>query len=57
MVVGFEKMFAGGLRRGLGDRTSPVGTTVEMMKATRGFTNAPAAAQMFGNAGQEYMEK
>lgn len=57
MVVGFEKMFAGRLRGGLGDRTSPVGTTVEMMKATRGFTNAPAAAQMFGNAGQEYMEK
>ena len=27
------------------------------MAATRGVTNAPGAAQMFGNAGREYMEK
>jgi len=27
------------------------------MKATRGVTNAPGAAQLFGNAGREYMEK
>jgi sterol carrier protein 2 len=28
-----------------------------MMAETRGITNAPGAAQMFGNAGREYMEK
>merc|ERR1712072_87761 len=36
---------------------NPTGTTAEMMRATRGITNAPGAAQMFGNAGREYMEK
>jgi len=28
-----------------------------MMAETRGITNAPGAAQMFGNAGREYKEK
>ncbi|KAL9636951.1 MAG: hypothetical protein Q9204_002061 [Flavoplaca sp. TL-2023a] len=57
MVVGFEKMFPGSLQSFFKDRTNPTGTTVEMMKETRGLTNAPGAAQMFGNAGREYMEK
>ncbi|KAL8737496.1 MAG: hypothetical protein Q9181_001626 [Wetmoreana brouardii] len=57
MVVGFEKMFPGSLQSFYKDRTNPTGTTVEMMKDTRGFTNAPGTAQMFGNAGREYMEK
>ncbi len=57
MVVGFEKMFAGSLQSFFQDRENPTGTTGEMMKATRGVTNAPGAAQLFGNAGREYMEK
>ncbi|KAI4172249.1 MAG: hypothetical protein LQ343_003684 [Gyalolechia ehrenbergii] len=57
MVVGFEKMFPGSLQGSFQDRTDPIGTTVEMMKQTRGVTNAPGTAQMFGNAGREYMEK
>ncbi|KAL8956003.1 MAG: hypothetical protein Q9183_006452 [Haloplaca sp. 2 TL-2023] len=57
MVVGFEKMSAGSLQSIYKDRTNPTGTTVEMMKDTRGITNAPGTAQMFGNAGREYMEK
>lgn len=57
LVVGFEKMFPGSLQSFFQDRTNPTATTVEMMKATRGITNAPGAAQMFGNAGREYMEK
>ncbi|KAL2057185.1 hypothetical protein ABVK25_002238 [Lepraria finkii] len=57
MVVGFEKMFPGSLQSFFQDRTTPPGTTGEMMRATRGVTNAPGAAQMFGNAGREYMEK
>ncbi|KAK3624821.1 hypothetical protein LTR56_020786 [Elasticomyces elasticus] len=57
LVVGFEKMFPGSLQSFFNDRANPTGTTAEMMKATRGITNAPGAAQMFGNAGREYMEK
>ncbi|KAL9047033.1 MAG: hypothetical protein Q9214_000288 [Letrouitia sp. 1 TL-2023] len=57
MVVGFEKMFPGSLQSFFSDRTNPTSTTVEMMKQTRGITNAPGAAQMFGNAGREYMER
>ncbi|KAL1302115.1 hypothetical protein AAFC00_002550 [Neodothiora populina] len=57
LVVGFEKMAPGSLQSAWNDRVSPTGTTTDMMKATRGITNAPGAAQMFGNAGREYMEK
>ncbi|KAF6805602.1 nonspecific lipid-transfer protein [Colletotrichum sojae] len=57
LVVGFEKMMPGSLQSFFNDRENPTGTTVKMMAETRGFTNAPGAAQMFGNAGREYMEK
>ncbi|KAG9257574.1 thiolase-like protein [Emericellopsis atlantica] len=57
MVVGFEKMMPGSLQSFFNDRENPVGTTHRMMAETRGVTNAPGAAQMFGNAGIEYMEK
>ncbi len=57
MVVGFEKMSAGSLQSFFQDRVNPTSTTSEMMKATRGISDGPATAQMFGNAGREYMEK
>ncbi|KAI5456366.1 thiolase-like protein [Mariannaea sp. PMI_226] len=57
MVVGFEKMMPGSLQSFFTDRETPTGTTGLMMAETRGVTNAPGAAQMFGNAGREYMEK
>jgi len=57
LVVGFEKMNPGSLQAYFNDRANPTGTFGDMMKATRGVTNAPGAAQMFGNAGREYMEK
>ncbi|ORY56147.1 putative Non-specific lipid-transfer protein [Pseudomassariella vexata] len=57
LVVGFEKMMPGSLQSFFNDREKPTGTTISMMAETRGFTNAPGAAQMFGNAGREYMEK
>ncbi|KAH6663381.1 putative Non-specific lipid-transfer protein [Halenospora varia] len=57
LVVGFEKMMPGSLQSFWNDRSNPTGTTTDMMKQTRGITNAPGAAQMFGNAGREYMEK
>ncbi|KAI3395589.1 hypothetical protein diail_1101 [Diaporthe ilicicola] len=57
LVVGFEKMMPGSLQTFFNDRENPTGTSGLMMASTRGFTNAPGAAQMFGNAGREYMEK
>ncbi|KIX97041.1 uncharacterized protein Z520_07155 [Fonsecaea multimorphosa CBS 102226] len=57
LVIGFEKMSPGSLQAYFNDRENPTSTTNAMMKATRGITNAPGAAQLFGNAGREYMEK
>ncbi|EAS33153.3 nonspecific lipid-transfer protein [Coccidioides immitis RS] len=57
LVVGFEKMNPGSLQSHFQDRANPTGQFGAMMAATRGVTNAPGAAQMFGNAGREYMEK
>ncbi|EXJ85384.1 sterol carrier protein 2 [Capronia coronata CBS 617.96] len=57
LVIGFEKMNPGSLQAYFNDRENPTGTTNAMLKATRGVTNAPGAAQLFGNAGQEYIEK
>ncbi|ERF74908.1 Non-specific lipid-transfer protein [Endocarpon pusillum Z07020] len=57
LVVGFEKMNPGSLQAYFNDRANPTGTTGKMMQETRGVTNAPSAAQLFGNAGREYMEK
>ncbi|KZZ98171.1 non-specific lipid-transfer protein [Ascosphaera apis ARSEF 7405] len=57
LVVGFEKMNPGSLASHFQDRANPIGLEVEMMAETRGFVKAPGAAQLFGNAGVEYMEK
>lgn len=57
MVVGFEKMFPGSLQSFWNDRQNPTMTTNLMMLETRGVTKSPGAAQLFGNAGKEYMEK
>jgi sterol carrier protein 2 len=57
LVVGFEKMYPGSLKGFWEDRESPLGPTVRMVAATRGLEAAPINAQMFGNAGKEYIEK
>lgn len=57
MVIGFEKMNPGSLTSHWNDRINPTGTFAEMTVETRGVTNSPFAAQQFGNAGREYMEK
>lgn len=57
LVVGFEKMFPGSLQSFFQDRSNPTATTNMIMKETRGITKAPGAAQLFGNAGREHMEK
>jgi sterol carrier protein 2 len=57
LVIGFEKMFPGSLHAFFQDRSNPIATTNLVLKETRGVTKAPGAAQLFGNAGREYMEK
>jgi sterol carrier protein 2 len=57
LVVGFEKMSRGSLQSVWQDREGPTMTSVLVMSETRGIEAAPGAAQLFGNAGREYMEK
>lgn len=56
-ALGFEKMEKGSLGIKYTDRAMPMQWTFEKMVEKRGFQSSPPAAQMFGNAGREYMEK
>jgi acetyl-CoA acyltransferase len=58
MALGFEKMEKGSLGIKYTDRTVPMDKHFKLMIEQRGFEpKAPAAPQMFGNAGLEHMEK
>jgi acetyl-CoA acetyltransferase len=57
LALGFEKMQKGSLGMTFTDRTIPMDKHMMAMVEQRGFTSAPPAAQMFGNAGREHMEK
>lgn len=57
LALGFEKMEKGSLGIKFPDRTSPMDRHFKDMVDRRGFVKAPPAAQMFGNAGREYMER
>lgn len=57
LAVGFEKMSKGALTYNFHDRTSPLQRHFDVMHITREESDAPFAAQMFGNAGREHMEK
>ncbi|KAI8991297.1 thiolase-like protein [Mycotypha africana] len=58
MALGFEKMARGSLTSTFSDRTNPLDHVMMVMMQERGFEpKAPAAAQIFGNAGIAYMEK
>lgn len=58
LALGFEKMERGSLGTKFPDRTSPGERHFINMATRRGFdTTIPPAAQLFGNAGREYMEK
>lgn len=57
MALGFEKMQRGSLKATYTDRSSPMEKHIMVMSETRGLTHGPIAAQMFGNAGREHMEK
>jgi sterol carrier protein 2 len=57
MALGFEKMEKGSLGIKYTDRTVPLDKHMKVMVELRGFAKAPAAPQMFGNAGREHMER
>ncbi|XP_077415724.1 sterol carrier protein 2 [Vanacampus margaritifer] len=57
LALGFEKMERGSLSSKYMDRTSPMDKHMEVMINRYGMAAAPPAAQMFGNAGREHMEK
>jgi len=57
MALGFEKMTPGSLGSVFDDRSNPMEKFMDVMNDTRGFTAGPPAAQLFGNAGVEHMEK
>ncbi len=57
LAIGFEKMEKGSLGIKYTDRTNPMDKHAKLMIEQRGFAKAPAAAQFFGNAGREHMER
>jgi sterol carrier protein 2 len=57
LAVGFEKMEKGSLGVKYSDRTQPMDRHVSLMIELRGLVSAPPAAQVFGNAGREHMER
>lgn len=57
LALGFEQMQRGALATAYTDRPSPFARFDEVMDQIQPRTDAPFAAQMFGGAGQQYMEK
>ena len=57
LALGFEKMQKGSLSSIFNDRANPVQPHVEAMMEVRDLEAAPVAAQLFGNAGREHMDK
>jgi acetyl-CoA acetyltransferase len=56
LALGFEKMQKGSLPI-QGSTANPLQRHMTLMHELRGASDAPPAAQMFGNAGREHMEK
>jgi sterol carrier protein 2 len=57
MALGFEKMEKGSLGIKYTDRTTALDKHFKAMVEKCGFEKSPPAAQFFGNAGREHMEK
>ncbi|XP_045147744.1 sterol carrier protein 2 [Echinops telfairi] len=57
LALGFEKMEKGSLNMQFSDRTNPLDKHVKVMVNKFGLAADPVAAQMFGSAGKEHMEK
>ena len=56
LAVGFERMASGSIALAAEDE-APLGPFIQLMEKVRGTTDAPMAAQMFGNAGREHAER
>jgi sterol carrier protein 2 len=57
LALGFEKMAKGSLGATFMDRTMPMDKHMLAMVENRGYGAGPPAAQLFGNAGREHMER
>jgi sterol carrier protein 2 len=57
LALGFEKMAKGSLGATFMDRTIPMDKHMGLMVELRGYEAGPPAAQIFGNAGREHMER
>jgi sterol carrier protein 2 len=57
LALGFEKMQRGSLSSTYSDRCNPIEKHVEVMSTKYEMTAAPMMAQMFGNAGRDYLKK
>src|ERR1043166_2566777 len=57
LAPGFQKMDRGAVGPNFTDRTNPMDQHVKVMLEKQGFEQAPPAAQMFGGAGREHMQK
>jgi acetyl-CoA acetyltransferase len=57
LALGFEKMEKGSLGTKYADRTNPLDRHMLTMIDLQGFSPAPPAAQMFGGAGREHMQR
>ena len=57
LALGFEKMKPGSLGTLFDDRSNPIEKHLEVMSSWHEITGAPMMAQMFGNAGIDYLAK
>ncbi|RMZ93669.1 non-specific lipid-transfer -like, partial [Brachionus plicatilis] len=57
LALGFEKMQRGSLSSQYSDRCNPMEKHVELMSNLYELTGSPMTAQMFGNAGRDYIKK
>ncbi|MBZ2187541.1 lipid-transfer protein [Alcanivorax sp. JB21] len=58
LALGFEQMTPGALKGAYEDRPSPVARFQDVMTGLQGYDEtAPRAAQFFGGAGREYMQR
>jgi sterol carrier protein 2 len=58
MALGFEKMARDSMtKQQFPDRRSPLLRFIEVLSETHGIAAAPMAAQLFGSAGIEHMQK
>lgn len=57
LALGFEKMQRGSLSSQFTDRANPMEKHIEVMSELHDMDASPMTAQMFGNAGRDYLKK